>query len=369
MRETSKAKNRWPSAIFPPDISEELARSKKYMGMRRKKDELKALEERLRREEEPLVKALREAGVNVKSVWDLVNMREPYPAALPVLVEHLSRSYHPITLEGIARALAARDPFTIERAWAVGLDLYLEITPEQIIEEPDMRRLQDGLVAMLSVLYTRERLPQVLELIRDPRQAQEFVEELVKNKKYAEVRRKENERLKAFEEESRHDEEPLVKALREVGVSVNSVWDLVNTTEPYPAALPVLLEHLSRSYHPVTLEGIARALAVRDPFTIEHAWPVGLDLYLKITRKQIVEEPDMLRLQGGLAAMLSVLYTEDRLLQVFELIKDPRNGDSRGFFIYGLGEFRKNPKVKEFLESLHNDRYWGELARKASKGR
>jgi len=352
------------------EISEELARNKKHMEMRREGTEsLEALEEGLRRDQEPLVKALREVGVSVKSVWDLVNTREPHPAALPVLVEHLSRSYHPVTLEGIARALAVRDPFTVEHAWSVGLDLYLKITPKQITEEPDMLRLQGGLMAMLSVLYTRERLPQVLELIRDPRQAKEFLEELARNKKYMEMKRKEDERLKALEEKLRRDQEPLVKALREVGVNVNSVSDLVNTREPYPAALPVLVEHLSRSYHPATLEGIARALAVREPFTIEHAWPVGLDLYFKITRRQILEEPDMLGLQGGLAAMLSVLYTEERLPQVFELIKDPKNGDSRGLLIYGLGRFRKSPKVKEFLESLHNDRYWGELARKASQGR
>lgn len=355
-----------PAKEFP----QELARKKKYLEMPRQKDErLKALEERLRREEKPLVKALREAGVKVKSVWDLVNTREPYPAALPVLLEHLSRSYHPITLEAIARALAMRDSCTIARAWSVGLDLYLKITPEQIIEEPDMRRLQDGLVAMLSVLYTRERIPQVLELIKDPRQAQEFLEELVRKKKFMEAKRRDDEKWKARDQMLRRDEEPLVQALGEVGVNVNSVSELVNTCEPYPAALPVLVEHLSHSYHPSTLEGIARALAVRDPFAIEHAWPVGLALFLKIEPKQMIEEPEMRGLKGGLAAMLSVHYTEDRLPQVFELIKNPRHGDSRALLIYGLGKFRKNPKAKEFLESLHDDRYWGELARKASKGR
>lgn len=37
-----------------------------------------------------LLDDLREAGVSVTSVWDLVNQSEPYPDALPVLVRHLA---------------------------------------------------------------------------------------------------------------------------------------------------------------------------------------------------------------------------------------------------------------------------------------
>ena len=67
------------------------------------------------------------------------------------------------------------------------------------------------------------------------------------------------ERWKAYEDELRRSEEPLVEALREVGVSVTSVWDLVNTREPYPNALPVLIKHLTGDYHPKVLANIARA--------------------------------------------------------------------------------------------------------------
>ena len=67
------------------------------------------------------------------------------------------------------------------------------------------------------------------------------------------------------------DEESLVAALTSVGWphgvrqcgATRSVWDLVNTAEPYPQLLDTLTEHISRSYHKRTREGIARALAVR----------------------------------------------------------------------------------------------------------
>lgn len=176
------------------------------------------------------------------------------------------------------------------------------------------------------------------------------------------------ERRRAYDEALRRSEEPVAKALAEAGVNVNSVWDLVNTSEPYPKALPVLIELLTGNYHPKILEGIARALAVRDPFTIEHAWPVALDLFLKTEADEMVKEPEMRGFKAGLAAALSVLYTEERFPQVFELIRDSRHGDSRALLIAGLRKFRRNARVKEFLESLYDDPYWGKLAQKVGEG-
>jgi len=67
----------------------------------------------------------------------------------------------------------------------------------------------------------------------------------------------------------RRDEAPLVGALIAAGVRLNgkgieSVWDLVNTAEPYPHLLDTLVEHVTRPYHVRTREGIVRALAVRE---------------------------------------------------------------------------------------------------------
>jgi hypothetical protein len=68
------------------------------------------------------------------------------------------------------------------------------------------------------------------------------------------------------------DEEPLVAALTSAGWpeavrqcgETRSVWDLVNTAEPYPHLLDTLVDHLARPYHRRTREGIARSLAVRE---------------------------------------------------------------------------------------------------------
>lgn len=42
------------------------------------------------------------------------------------------------------------------------------------------------------------------------------------------------------------------------------MWDLVNTNARYPAAIPILLDHLRRSYHQRIREGVIRALTVKE---------------------------------------------------------------------------------------------------------
>ena len=44
----------------------------------------------------------------------------------------------------------------------------------------------------------------------------------------------------------RQAEAPLVDELRVAGFQVETAWDLVNTSDPYPDALPILLEHVPR---------------------------------------------------------------------------------------------------------------------------
>jgi hypothetical protein len=61
--------------------------------------------EELRPEQTPLLVQLASVGIKVDSVWDLVNAKWSYPAAIPVLSAHLQRVHHPLLREGIVRAL------------------------------------------------------------------------------------------------------------------------------------------------------------------------------------------------------------------------------------------------------------------------
>lgn len=51
-----------------------------------------------------------------------------------------------------------------------------------------------------------------------------------------------------------------VADLRAIGWPVSSVWDLVNTRQSYPEAVPVLMAHLDRPYDPRIREGISARL-------------------------------------------------------------------------------------------------------------
>lgn len=60
----------------------------------------------LKPEQDPILLELAEVGHPVSSVWDLVNAKVRYPAAIPVLTKYLRLARHPVLLEGIARALS-----------------------------------------------------------------------------------------------------------------------------------------------------------------------------------------------------------------------------------------------------------------------
>ena len=63
----------------------------------------------------------------------------------------------------------------------------------------------------------------------------------------------------------------LVAELQESGIEVKSVYDLVNTSQPYSSAYPILVRHLKLSHDRATREGIIRALTVKDAGPIAEA--------------------------------------------------------------------------------------------------
>ncbi|MDZ7578227.1 MAG: hypothetical protein U0904_08655 [Candidatus Nanopelagicales bacterium] len=153
-------------------------------------------------------------------------------------------------------------------------------------------------------------------------------------------------------------ERPIVADLRDAGVRVDSVWDLVNTAEPYPDALPVLLEHLERGGYPDrVMESLARALAVKPA-------AVYWDRLVALYQAQRVGS----NAKDGLAVALAVTATQATLGELFDLVDDPANGDSR---ILLLGELKRlgGPEGRSKLEALVDDPELGKEARHLLKSR
>lgn len=142
-----------------------------------------------------------------------------------------------------------------------------------------------------------------------------------------------------------------IDELAQVGIAVESPWDLVNRRTPYPAAVPALLAWLDRIdaevpvlERPKFREGVVRALAVsaargvaapallrefhRDEETPYYRWAVGNSL-------EIVAD----------AAVFDELVV---------LAQDRSYGRDRQMVVLGLGRM-KNPRAIEVLIGLLDD--------------
>lgn len=118
-------------------------------------------------EEKPLIDALRAVGINVNSVWDLVNNR-PHPSlknnfigdygsAYPVLVEHLDYSYHPRVKEGIVRAL------TKKKASKIAADKILELFYKE--SDKSLKWAMANALRTLMPLQKRLKYPEIKQAL------------------------------------------------------------------------------------------------------------------------------------------------------------------------------------------------------------
>lgn len=180
--------------------------------------------------------------------------------------------------------------------------------------------------------------------------------ELHADPEWVAARRAEEEELAAKITESDRAEAPLRADLAAVGIDVNSAWDLVNTSKPYPEALPILLDHLQRDYPAEIIDGIARALAVPPA---RFGWDTIVDVYRKAPEN---------RAKDGLAAALAAMVDDALWPELLELIRDRSNGPSRILLLTAvqywdddradpvLAEFEDDPDLRIEVEELRRRR-------------
>lgn len=157
--------------------------------------------------------------------------------------------------------------------------------------------------------------------------------------------------------ELRQAEQPIVRDLRGAGVNVSSVWDLVNTSEPYPDALPVLLSHLERGGYPDrVMESLGCALAVKP--SIAH-WDTLRELYLTAQGHGAEE---------GLAVALAASATPECLDALIALLGEESRGSTRIHFLRPILRVGGRPG-REVVESLRGDPFYGREANELLKRR
>jgi len=148
----------------------------------------------------------------------------------------------------------------------------------------------------------------------------------------------------------REAEQPVVMDLREVGIQVDSVWDLVNTSESYPTALPVLLAHLERGGYPErVMESLGRALAVKPSVVfwerIKARWLAARD----------PGEED------GTAVALAACATKAQFEDLLDFLSIDVRGQSRIYFIRPILKLGGDGG-RDVVEGLRADPVFGKEA-------
>jgi hypothetical protein len=148
----------------------------------------------------------------------------------------------------------------------------------------------------------------------------------------------------------RRSELPIVADLRAHGVLVDSVWDLVNTSEPYPAALPILVRHLERGGYPDrVMESLGRALAVAP--TVAY-WDVLKALYASSRNPGHKE---------GIAVALAASATRAQLDDLISFVHDADQGPTRTHFVRTILRVGGAPG-REVVATLRSDPVVGKEA-------
>lgn len=144
-------------AVGADELMKELLADPDYVErVRVAEEERNARAQVLRNAEQPIISDLRAAGVDVSSVWDLVNTAVPYPNALPILLEHLERGGYPDrVMESMARALAVKPAVF---AWDRLLRLYLQANGSREVM---------GLGVALRAIAKKEHVDTLIGLVKD----------------------------------------------------------------------------------------------------------------------------------------------------------------------------------------------------------
>lgn len=148
-----------------------------------------------------------------------------------------------------------------------------------------------------------------------------------------------------FSEELSKEIKDLIVELKGVGLTISSIWDMVNTKESYPEAIGILIEHIPKHYHDKNREGIFRALAVKE------AKGSANEALIREYNK-IPKEKNTLRWVIGNA--MYILITPKDIERILPIVQDKKNGMSRHRFVLALGKM-KSEKAEDVLIKLLDD--------------
>jgi post-segregation antitoxin (ccd killing protein) len=135
----------------------------------------------------------------------------------------------------------------------------------------------------------------------------------------------------------------LIEDLKQVGINVSSVWDLVNGPTNYSQAEPILIKHLKIAKGSRYKEGIVRALGVK-----------GFNNAVRLLLDEFKNSKDE-SYKWAVANSLSIIASREVLQELIAIMADRTHGHARQMIADALGRIRDKAAVKVLIESLDDD--------------
>jgi len=159
-------------------------------------------------------------------------------------------------------------------------------------------------------------------------------------------RRAEQEKvMSARKEFLREEMSPILTDLASVGIMTDDVWQVKTEKKENAKAIPILLDHLQRSYPSIIRAGIAQRLAVRA--TRKIGWKILVDEY----RETDIHDDHV---KQSIASALAGASDDSVINELIALAKDRSQGNSRILLLRGIRRSRR-PEARQAIEELAND--------------
>jgi len=133
-----------------------------------------------------------------------------------------------------------------------------------------------------------------------------------------------------------------------IGLSINSVFDLVNSKTAYPKAIPILLECLPQTSEKWIKEGIVRALSVKE------ARGRADSALVREFKAISPDDKEHQSLKWAIGNALSIVGTNSVADDLFEIVQDLSHRKAREMVVVALGNL-SDPRAPEVLMKLLDD--------------
>ena len=144
------------------------------------------------------------------------------------------------------------------------------------------------------------------------------------------------------------DSEKVNNSLLEVGIEVDSVYDLVNTSMSYPEAIHPLIEHLKNIQDVNIKEGIIRALTVKEAKGIANN-----PLFEEYNKTNEIANSGIRWVIGNAFTVIIGAEDVDRILKI---VSNKDNGMSRQMFVMALSKIKSRKQdIENVLIDLLDD--------------